>query len=161
MPTYIPKLLVAVVLLAIAACADQPRTQDNDKGPPNTVQIEVTFDSDGCVVVTQTASQSCNFYGDKDPKDVACQKKSDNNGSRWIAWSTGDGIEFELEFENDEHPFKNISRNPCELDDRSETFTCKVRKKNEDDELKWDYKYSVIVGSDDDCNLDPKIYLMN
>ena len=161
MPTYIPKLLVAVVLLAIAACADQPRPQDNDKGPPNIVQIVVMFKSNGCVDYTQTASRSCDFFGDEDPRNVACQLPSRNNATRRVAWSASDETEFTLKFKDGKHPFKNISRNNCELDDESDTFTCKVRKKNGDGELKWDYKYTVIVGSDPKCNLDPRVYLMN
>ena len=113
-----------------------------------------------CLITTQTVAQSCPFLDDKDPVDVACQKKSKSGsaGQRRIRWTSSEPFTITFRNYNDglpNHPFNNVS-GQCDIATASTGFTCKMRKNA--GTLRTEYEYAVATPG---CDHDPRIYLMH
>jgi hypothetical protein len=72
-------------------------------------------------------------------------------------------VAFTLEFSKGD-PLKSTTTGHCKLATADTGFTCLVRRKSESPTLEAAYKYDVVVNADqgdDECRLDPRVYLMN
>jgi hypothetical protein len=167
MRTYTWKCFVLFALGSLVGCVQSEAVDPGPPSiPPNDVSINVYFNDEGCPIKTQTSSNTCRFVGKSDPVDTACQKRSPDEGRRTLSWKTvankaaGD-VEFTLEFSHGD-PLKSTTTGRCKLATASSGFTCLVRRKNEPPPLDWVYKYDVVVnaGEENECRLDPRVYLM-
>ena len=151
--------IFAIAVLSLTACVHAPKDAGSIYArAPDNVYINVNFDEKGCPQDTQTAAKSCPFLGDRDPVGLACQEPSSSNARRKIIWEGS--REFTIHFEEGT-PFKNTTGR-CDLSSAEEGFTCLLRKDTESPPLVADYKYDVVVnaGEENECRLDPRIYLM-
>ncbi|HIL98518.1 MAG: hypothetical protein ABGY96_19605 [bacterium] len=153
--------IVSVTLLCLTSCSffvGQSGFKRRD--PPTVSKVDVSKKS--CAeIVTQTASPTCSFIGDNDPKNEVCQAPSRPRKVKWIEWNfvAEEGEpdeEFTLIFEDDNTPFANTGL--CRISEKKTSFRCKIRENSKSDPLKPVYKYSVFFS--DSCELDPRIFIV-
>jgi hypothetical protein len=162
MPTCISKLFFTFTLVSLVGCV-QPATKSSDYSrAPNNAYINVLFNENGCPTGAPTITKTCPFVGKSDPVDTVCQEPSTNNGRRKITWEADGDVAFTLEFKTGS-PLTSTTTGRCKLATAAEGFTCLVRKDSELPSLTWVYKYDVVVnaGQEDECRLDPRVYLMH
>ena len=154
-------LAIAGLILVLASCVQAPPiTSSAYSRAPNVAYVTVTIDPESCTMVSQTAAQTCPFFGDVDPPNLVCQEPSGNEARRKIIWAEATGQKFTLEFKNG-NPFRS-TQGQCKIDSENDQFTCLIRRPTENPPLQPDYKYDIVLkdGTVEKCRWDPRVYLM-